>query len=82
MVEKAKEEVEDIIKEEGERAILETGVIGLHPDLIKLIGKLKYRTSYGQNVLNHSIEVSNLARIMAEELGLRCKTSKKSRIVT
>ncbi len=70
MVEKAKEEVNQIIKEEGERAILETGVVSLPQDLTLLIGKLKYRTSYGQNVLNHSIEVSNLARIMAEELGL------------
>ncbi len=78
MVEKAKEEVASIIKEEGERAALETGVNNLHPDIIKLIGKLKYRTSYGQNVLNHSIEVSNLARIMAEELGINSKIARRA----
>ena len=78
MVEKAKQEVEASIKAEGERALLETGVNALHPDLVKLIGKLKYRTSYGQNVLNHSIEVSNLARIMADELGIDSKIAKRA----
>ena len=78
MVEKAREEVADEIKEEGERAALETGVNNLHPDIIRLIGKLKYRTSYGQNVLNHSIEVSNLARIMADELGINSKIARRA----
>ena len=78
MVEKAKEELSATIKEEGERAVLETGVIGFNPEIVKLLGKLKYRTSYGQNVLNHSIEVSNLARIMAEELGLDPKIARRA----
>lgn len=78
MVEKAKEEVEATIKAEGERAMLETGVMGLPQDLVRLIGKLKYRTSYGQNVLNHSIEVSNLARIMADEIGVDPKIARRA----
>ncbi len=78
MIEKAKVEVENTIKEEGERALYETGVINVHPDLIKLLGKLKYRTSYGQNVLNHSIEVSNIAGTLAIELGLDPTIAKRA----
>ena len=78
MVEKAKEELSKTIKEEGERAAMEAGVINLHPDIINLLGKLKYRTSYGQNVLMHSIEVSNVARIMADELGLDVKLARRA----
>ena len=78
MVEKAKEEVQAVIKSEGERAMLETGVNGLPPELVKLIVKLKYRTSYGQNVLNHSIEVANIARIMADEIGVDSKLARRA----
>ena len=70
MVEKSQRDVENDIKEEGEQAALETSVHGLHPEIIKLLGRLKYRTSYGQNVLKHSVEVSYLAGLMASELGL------------
>ena len=70
MYEKAKREVEFTVKSEGERAIIEAGVNNIHPELVKLIGRLHFRTSYGQNVLEHSLEVAYLAGIMASELGL------------
>ena len=67
--EKARKEVDHVIKQEGERAILETGIHNIHPELVKLLGRLHYRTSYGQNILNHSLEVAYLTGLMAAELG-------------
>ena len=78
MYEKSKREVEQTIKQTGEKAVIDAGVNGLHGELVKLLGKLKYRTSYGQNVLNHSLEVSYLAGLMAAEMGADVKLAKRA----
>ncbi len=78
MVEKAQREVEQNIREEGETAILEVGVHGIHPELIRLLGKMKFRTSYGQNALKHSIEVAQLAGLLAGEIGVDIRMAKRA----
>ena len=78
MVNKAKKEVETMIREEGEAATLEVGVHGIHPELVKLLGKMKFRTSYGQNALKHSIEVAHLSGLLAAELGLDVRVAKRA----
>ena len=77
-VEKCKREVEQTIKQTGERAVLDAGVNNVHPEIVKLLGRLKYRTSYGQNVLNHSLEVSYISGLLAEELGADVKLAKRA----
>lgn len=78
MVEKAQREVETMIKEEGEADVLEVGVHGIHPELVRLLGKMKFRTSYGQNALKHSIEVAHLSGLLAAELGLDVRLAKRA----
>ncbi len=78
MVEKAQKEVDASVKQAGERATFEVGIHGIHPDLVKLLGRLRYRSSYGQNVLKHSIEVAFLAGIMAEELGIDANMARRA----
>ncbi|MBD5466927.1 MAG: ribonuclease Y [Lachnospiraceae bacterium] len=78
MVEKAQKEVEVMIKEEGEAALLEVGVHGIHPELVRLLGKMKFRTSYGQNALKHSVEVAQLSGLLASEMGLDIRMAKRA----
>ena len=78
MVEKAQKEVDTIIREEGEAAVLEVGIHGIHPELVKLLGKMRFRTSYGQNALKHSIEVAHLSGLLAGEIGLDVRLTKRA----
>ena len=81
MVEKARKEVDKAIKEHGEKALLETGIYGMHPELVRLLGRLHYRTSYGQNVLNHSKEVAMLASVIAAEVGADRELAKRAALL-
>lgn len=81
VVEKTRQEIETVMREEGERVVYEAGIQGLHPDLIKILGRLKYRTSYGQNVLQHSLECALLAGIMASELGVNVQVAKTAALL-
>mgnify|MGYP000784958032 FL=1 len=78
MVEKAQKEVETMMREEGEAATLEVGIHGIHPELVRLLGKMKFRTSYGQNALKHSIEVAHLCGLLAGEIGVDVKVAKRA----
>ncbi|HOU10832.1 MAG TPA: ribonuclease Y [Clostridiales bacterium] len=78
LFEKSKKEVDQTIRQTGEKAVLDTGIAGLHPEIVKLIGKLKYRTSYGQNILNHSLEVAFISGLMAAEIGADIKLAKRA----
>ena len=78
MVEKAQKEVENMVREEGEAAALEVGIHGIHPELVKLLGKMKFRTSYGQNALKHSIEVAQLSGLLASEIGVDVRLAKRA----
>ena len=78
MVEKAQKEVENMIREEGEAATLEVGVHGIHPELVRLLGRMKFRTSYGQNALKHSIEVAQLSGLLAGEIGVDVRLAKRA----
>ncbi|MCG4808347.1 HDIG domain-containing protein, partial [Collinsella aerofaciens] len=78
MVEKATKEVETKMREDGEAATLELGVHGIHPELVRLLGKMKYRTSYGQNALKHSMEVAQLSGLLASEIGVDVRMAKRA----